>query len=278
MAGLNLDPVPEGSYIPSTAELGQCFQEQINHHYATSYHIAVVTLGVADMALKLGLGDRIEQIAAGGLLHDYGKITVPSWCLLVSRNLVPPEFLDKLKDHEDIGYNLLRNRFGKELDPNITNMIRYHHGQSGVSTNTLTQQTPPTDSVPAKSLAVVDAFSAIIDPFLGAANGRAQEFRPYAKFKTPRKAFKDVFLSFHAAFSKNRDARGFEILDAFTGWYADNFDSQDQLAVPNFISNGSITRFYEFYAPEFAHLTNLDIVAAKARIEKAFSVVPRREP
>ncbi len=83
---------------------------------------------VAALAVLIGqrmgiAGRRLRGIAAGGLLHDVGKIGVPDAVLHKHGSLTDREY-DIIKEHPWRGAEMLRNHFDQKVESHI---IRYHH-------------------------------------------------------------------------------------------------------------------------------------------------------
>lgn len=73
----------------------------------TSGHQKRVAVLAREIALTIGLSvDQIEGVYIGGLIHDIGKISIPSEILTKPRTLDPLEF-NIVKSHPDIGYEIL---------------------------------------------------------------------------------------------------------------------------------------------------------------------------
>ncbi len=83
---------------------------------------------VAALAVLIGqrmgiAGRRLRGIAAGGLLHDVGKIGVPDAVLHKQGTLTTPEY-DVIKEHPDRGAEMLRHHFDQKVEAHV---IRHHH-------------------------------------------------------------------------------------------------------------------------------------------------------
>ena len=75
----------------------------------TAGHQARVSKLACAIANEMGLAeDTIEGIRVSGTLHDIGKIFIPAEILSKPGKLRPNE-INLLKDHADVGYELLRN-------------------------------------------------------------------------------------------------------------------------------------------------------------------------
>lgn len=83
---------------------------------------------VAALAVLIGQrmgvsGRRLRGIAAGGLLHDVGKIGVPDSVLHKHGVLSPAEY-DVIKEHPARGADMLRHHFDQKVESHV---IRHHH-------------------------------------------------------------------------------------------------------------------------------------------------------
>ncbi|MFH1485668.1 MAG: PAS domain S-box protein [Chloroflexota bacterium] len=90
----------------------------------TAGHQQRVTQLACNIARELGLGDeQIETVHMAGLIHDIGKVSVPSEILSKPARLSEIEY-NLIKAHPEVGYQLL-----KDIDfpwP-IADIIRQHH-------------------------------------------------------------------------------------------------------------------------------------------------------
>lgn len=76
------------------------------------------------IAKELGLPDaKIEKIKIAALLHDVGKIGIDEGILNKPGPLTPEEY-EKVKEHAEIGYRIVRNIEFLEME---ARWIRYHH-------------------------------------------------------------------------------------------------------------------------------------------------------
>ncbi len=83
---------------------------------------------VAELAVKIGekLGlneEKLRWIYMGALLHDLGKIAIPSEILTKPGKLMPEEFA-LIKTHPKVGYDILKDI---EFAAPIKEMVLYHH-------------------------------------------------------------------------------------------------------------------------------------------------------
>jgi putative two-component system response regulator len=119
--------------------------------------------------------DRLETVEFGAILHDIGKLYVPSEILLKEGELTPEEW-DEMKRHPEIGVNMVRDIH--YLTPAIP-MILYHHESwdgSGYPKGLRGQEIPEE----ARLLAVADTFDAITSD------------RPYRKAHSPEFAYNEI--------------------------------------------------------------------------------------
>jgi PAS domain S-box-containing protein/putative nucleotidyltransferase with HDIG domain len=96
---------------------------ELRDPYTTGHQEGVARLACA-IASEIGLPpDQVEEIRIGGLLHDMGKISIPSEILTKPGKLSPIEF-DLLKTHPQLGYDIAAKA---NFPPAITAMILRHH-------------------------------------------------------------------------------------------------------------------------------------------------------
>ena len=133
----------------------------------------VVRLTVA-VAHQLGLGDEaVADAVQAAQLHDIGMLAVPAAALLEPGPLGPRA--DAIRDHAAAGAALVAPMVG----PEVAEAIRHHHERydgggypDGV--------TPEQVSVLAATLAVVDAYEAMVSD------------RPYRPARSPQEAFEEL--------------------------------------------------------------------------------------
>lgn len=91
--------------------------------YTAGHQKRVAKLAVA-IAQKLGLSeDRIDLIRMGGLIHDIGKIYIPSEILTKPTRLGDLEFT-MMKSHPTVGYEILNK---VDFIPTIVDIVYQHH-------------------------------------------------------------------------------------------------------------------------------------------------------
>ncbi|MFC1513240.1 CBS domain-containing protein [Thermodesulfobacteriota bacterium] len=91
--------------------------------YTSGHQRRVADLAAA-IAKKLGLApDKIEGVYMAGLLHDIGKIKVPTGILSHPGRLSDAEFAI-IKPHPEIGYNILK---GIDFPWPLANIVLQHH-------------------------------------------------------------------------------------------------------------------------------------------------------
>jgi len=80
---------------------------EVRDPYTAGHQRRVADLG-RSIAILMGLsGDEVDGIRIGGILHDIGKIYVPTDILMKPRSLTPLEF-DLIKLHPQVGYDVLK--------------------------------------------------------------------------------------------------------------------------------------------------------------------------
>jgi len=135
------------------------------------------TLRVSELAIALGKRmqlspSEISSLKIGGIIHDVGKIGVPS-AIINKPGRLEPEELEIMKKHPFIGYNIcipLKRSLGTVLD-----IIYYHHEKldgSGYPIGLMGEDIP----AGAKVLAVADIYDALTSD------------RPYRKAMSKEKA------------------------------------------------------------------------------------------
>jgi len=91
--------------------------------YTAGHQRRVAQLAVA-IAEKLGLSEeRIELIRMGSLIHDIGKIYIPSEILTKPKQLGDLEFT-MMKSHPTVGYEILNK---VDFIPTIVDIVHQHH-------------------------------------------------------------------------------------------------------------------------------------------------------
>ena len=116
--------------------------------------VAKMSLGLAH---ALGFqGKQLEELGAGALLHDVGKIAVPDSILLKKDRLTPEEY-QKIQEHPRHGYDILFPFFGRGV---VTECALYHHERwdgKGYPERLAGENCPPVGRI----LAICDAFDAM---------------------------------------------------------------------------------------------------------------------
>lgn len=96
----------------------------LKHDACTFLHSCRVQKLAVNFAMQLELpADMIEDISIAALLHDIGKITIPSSLLKKPGKLNEAEF-SIIKKHSEAGYKILKNTI---LSPDIAETVLYHH-------------------------------------------------------------------------------------------------------------------------------------------------------
>ncbi|KPK78062.1 MAG: hypothetical protein AMJ79_01100 [Phycisphaerae bacterium SM23_30] len=100
--------------------------EVFNHDFYTATHLVNVCGLTISLAQKMGLvdADILQRIGTGGLLHDIGKIFVPSEILNSPEKLTPEEF-EIIKTHVDRGRQHLETVM--DLPPEMLAVVAEHH-------------------------------------------------------------------------------------------------------------------------------------------------------
>lgn len=123
----------------------------------TCGHSDRVALMAKRLAKQYGLDEeKCEQIYMTGLLHDVGKIGIPDDVLLKPGRLTDEEF-DIIKQHPEIGYNILKHL--KPLEYTLPGVLHHHERYDGKGyPHQLAGEDIPLDG---RILAVVDAYDAM---------------------------------------------------------------------------------------------------------------------
>lgn len=137
-----------------------------NHHYGTYIH----SIHVAFIAVQVGiLSDLSDEdlgiIATGSVLHDIGKLYIPSSILDKKSPLTEEEF-NHIKEHPESGYNILRaNNFSED----ISQIALLHHlklNKTGYPTNSNNSEARNLIEKPISNIVqivqVADMFEAIV--------------------------------------------------------------------------------------------------------------------
>lgn len=139
----------------------------------TDGHIKRVSCLSQDLGERLGLSThQLEALKLGGILHDIGKLSVPSEILNKPSALTDKEW-GLMKNHASIGHKLclpLKGSLGAALD-----IIRHHHEKlngSGYPDGLMSDEI----SMPTRIMAVVDIYDALVTE------------RPYRKAMSKQKA------------------------------------------------------------------------------------------
>lgn len=124
--------------------------------YTAGHQKKVSELSV-EIAKAMGLPhDIITAVRVAGLLHDIGKISVPSEILTKPSKLIKPEF-EIIKNHVEIGYEILKNI---DFPWPIAEIVRQHHERVD-GTGYPRRLTGDEISLEAKIIAVADVVDAM---------------------------------------------------------------------------------------------------------------------
>lgn len=143
--------------------------------YTAGHQLNVSKLSES-IAKEIGLdGKTVKEIIYASLLHDIGKISIPSEILVLPRNLTPIEF-SIIKTHPIIAYNILK------VIPNfekIAEIVLQHHERldgsgypKGIKKNEILKE--------ARIIAVSDVVEAMVN------------HRPYRPARTLDEAFEEI--------------------------------------------------------------------------------------
>jgi HD-GYP domain-containing protein (c-di-GMP phosphodiesterase class II)/CheY-like chemotaxis protein len=90
--------------------------------YAHSVNVAVLSC-IIGFGLKLN-DDELEQLVMAGLLHDLGKLQIPSEILNKPSRLTKPEY-EIMKTHARLSYEMIRERW--DITSYVKTAVLYHH-------------------------------------------------------------------------------------------------------------------------------------------------------
>jgi HD-GYP domain-containing protein (c-di-GMP phosphodiesterase class II) len=144
--------------LNSKAELINLKDLKIKDEYTFSHCVNVCMLSIF-LAIKAGLDrDKIQSLGTGCLLHDLGKILIPTEMLQKPEKLTDDEF-EEMKNHPVYGYEAINN----ELNINATSkvVVLLHHERidgTGYPLGLKGDETPFLSRI----VAVADAFDAMM--------------------------------------------------------------------------------------------------------------------
>jgi HD-GYP domain-containing protein (c-di-GMP phosphodiesterase class II) len=136
------------------------------HDFYTYDHSVNVSMYAMSFAQKLfPQFDKktLISIGLGGLLHDLGKMKIPTHIINKPSKLTDEEFAE-IKKHPDLGMevlNLVKNQQGAETDWKILSVIIQQHHENVNGTGYPSKLTGEQIHPSAKMLAIVDFFDAI---------------------------------------------------------------------------------------------------------------------
>lgn len=91
----------------------------------TATHCMNVCVMAVSFGRTLGMGKtELELLGLGGLLHDLGKMRIPSEILNKPNKLTHEEF-EIMKTHPVIGYNILKDQ--GDLPDEVLDIVKHHH-------------------------------------------------------------------------------------------------------------------------------------------------------
>lgn len=110
--------------LSSKAELINLKDLKIKDEYTFSHSVNVCMLSIF-LAIKAGLDrDKIQSLGTGCLLHDIGKILVPTETLQKPGKLTDDEFVE-MKKHPVYGYEAIKNDLS--ISPTTKVVVLLHH-------------------------------------------------------------------------------------------------------------------------------------------------------
>jgi putative nucleotidyltransferase with HDIG domain len=124
----------------------------------TAAHTRGVALRAVQVGEELGLAPvRLRELAVGGLLHDVGKLAVPTEILQKPGALTDDEF-DVIKRHPDLGADLVREL---GFSAQVVRLVRDHHERLDGTGYPRGLGAPDLD-IETRILAVCDVFDALL--------------------------------------------------------------------------------------------------------------------
>jgi putative nucleotidyltransferase with HDIG domain len=139
-------------------------------------HSSRVTVFAQAMARRMDLdAERISILRLGALLHDVGKLAVPS-SVLLKRGPLDQEELDQVRRHPEAGARMLRTLGAPDT---ILPLVLHHHERwdgSGYPMGRKGEEIP----LEARVLCIADSFDAMTST------------RPYRAPKTPDEALSEL--------------------------------------------------------------------------------------
>ena len=133
----------------------QSVRNQDEYVFSHSVNTAILSIKTA---LKMNLNRRrIRDLALGTMLHDLGKIKVPSSILDKEGELTEHEY-EKVQKHVEYGYEWFKDEF--ELSSLVKYIVRYHHEKNDGSGYPEGKKEDDLHDV-AKVVSVCDVFDAL---------------------------------------------------------------------------------------------------------------------
>lgn len=149
---------PKIKSLLESAEVSRYMALLFEHHPLT-YHHCVRVAGYAEQMYPLLEVNPYdfpeEELLKGALLHDIGKLDVPT-SILEKTDLLTAKEWSILRSHPETGYERIKTEFS----PIVLNCVRYHHERkdgSGYASQLTTTNIP----FEAAILAVLDSYDAM---------------------------------------------------------------------------------------------------------------------
>ena len=112
-------------YVLSDQDAFARLFEVSNHDFYTATHMVNVCTYAVVLARRMGLDDKaMQDLATGCLLHDVGKIFVPS-ALLNDTQILSDEQFHTIQSHVEQGYEYLRKV--SNLSAGVLSVVAQHH-------------------------------------------------------------------------------------------------------------------------------------------------------
>ncbi len=158
------------NFILTIEALTAAIDKKDKHTRGHSKRVSEISLIIA---MEMGIEDKklLEDIKIGALLHDIGKIAIPTDILFKPTQPTETEW-DVIRKHPEEGYDIVKSL--KDFN-GITPIIKYHHERwdgKGYPNGLKGEEIP----IATRIVAVADAFDTIISK------------RPYKEAMTPKQA------------------------------------------------------------------------------------------
>lgn len=141
-------------------ELVRAFAEMCeNESGQTGSHLKRVSAYVNIIAQKLGInGIERECLVTASMMHDVGKLNIPTQILDKPGKLTPEEY-EIIKKHTDYGHNLLKNSPGRTMEIASDIALNHHERWDGNGYNKIKGENV---SLYSRIMTIADVFDALV--------------------------------------------------------------------------------------------------------------------